>query len=303
MQKFISHTKNYAKWYFLILLAVILFLLWSYVQHENRQGILKFVVLDVGQGDSLFIESPTGKRVLVDGGPNRNLMREISKVMPWYDRHIDILVVTNPDRDHYEGFLPLLQKYKTDLFLESGTKNDKGVYEFLLEKLDEMNVPKFLARKDQKIDLGGGAYLEVLFPDRDVSGLSPNDGSIVMKLIYDETSVMLQGDSTKRMEEYLLSSLGTTTLKSSILKVGHHGSRTSSALDYVKAVSPHWAVISSGKNNDYGHPHKETVETMRKLGVPVLSTCNNGTIYFESDGKMFTVKNKNPKVTEVDCKI
>ena len=302
MTKLASNLRDYLKWYVLIALVVVCFLLWSYINHENRQGIMKFVVLDVGQGDSLFIESPTGKQVIIDGGPGRSLLREISKVMPWYDRRIDIMIVTNPDRDHYEGFIPLLEKYKTDLFVESGTKNDKGVYEFLHERLNDLDVPKLLARRGQKIDIGGGAYLEVFFPDRDVSGLSPNDGSIVMKLVYGETSVLLQGDSTRRIEEYIMT-FASTTIKSTILKAGHHGSKTSSGEAYVLAVSPKWVVITAGENNSYGHPHKETLDTIKKFGIPALSTCINGTLYFESDGKNFVLKNKKIKNAVVGCKL
>ena len=211
-----------------------------------------------------------------------------------------MIVVTNPDVDHYSGFIPLLDKYKVDAVLLPGTTNINPAYEVFELEVKEKKIPKILAIRGQKIDLGGGAYLQILFPDRDISGLSPNDGSIVMRLVYGNTSVMLQGDSTARIEEYLVSLGGD--LESTILKVGHHGSKTSSVEEYVDKVSPQYAVISSGKNNSYGHPHKETLETMKKLNVPALDTCNNGRIIFESDGKIFTLKNKNPKVSTVGCK-
>lgn len=296
-----SHIQKYIKWYLLLALIILSFGLWYVVLHENRQGVLTFAVLDIGQGDALFIESPTGKQVIVDGGPDKNLMGEISNVLPWYDREIDMIVVTNPDQDHYSGFIPFLDKYKVNSILESGTTNPNPAYGVLENKIKQKNIPKIIAVRGQVIDIGGGAYLQILFPDRDVSGLTPNDGSIVMKLVYGDTSVLFQGDSTAKIEQYLLS-LSTTTLQSTILKAGHHGSRTSSYVGYVKAVSPKWTVISSGKNNSYGHPHKETLETMQKLGIPTLDTCNNGTIIFESDGKILILKNKNPKVAEAGCK-
>ena len=293
-------TKNF-KWYFLLFLIIFSLLLWSVILREDKKGVLTFVVLDVGQGDALFIESPTGKQVIVDGGPNKALMREVSKVIPWYDRDVDMIVVTNPDRDHYEGFISLLKKYKVGALLEPGTFNENPAFAVLENEIKNKGVQKLLARSGQTIDLGGGAYLEILFPDRDVSGLSPNDGSIVMRLVYGETSVLLQGDSTSRIEEYLLNT-ASTTLDSTILKAGHHGSRTSNIESYVKAVSPLWTVISSGQDNSYGHPHKEVLDTMKNLGVPTLNTCNNGALFFESDGKIFTLKNKNPKVAVVGCK-
>ncbi|HEY0220865.1 MAG TPA: hypothetical protein VGC58_01445 [Candidatus Paceibacterota bacterium] len=301
MRNFLTHFKSYFCWYLLIFLAIVSLLILSVILHEDRHGLLRFEVLDVGQGDSLFIESPTGVQVLVDGGPNKFLMKEIGKVIPWYDRHIDMLVVTNPDKDHYEGFIPLMKKYSVDVVLEPGTANTNLVYELLEKEISNRKIPKVLARRGQIVDLGGGAYLEILFPDRDVSGLSSNDGSIVMKLVYGETSVILQGDSTERIEHYLVG-LDGNNLKSTILKAGHHGSRTSNSLEYVEKVSPEWTVISSGSQNSYGHPHKETLDTMEKLKIFTYDTCNNGRLTFESDGKEFILKNKYPKIAEVGCR-
>lgn len=211
-----------------------------------------------------------------------------------------MIVVTNPDKDHYEGFISLMKKYSVDTVLEPGTTNKSDTYATLEKEISDKKIKKVTAQRGQVIDLGGGAYLQVLFPDRDISGLPSNDGSLVMKLVYGETSVMLQGDSTAKIEDYLLT-LGTTTLKSTILKAGHHGSRTSSTEEYVRVVDPEWTVISSGINNDYGHPHIETVETMEKLKISTYDTCNNGRLVFESDGKSFILKNKNIKKAVVGC--
>jgi competence protein ComEC len=122
-----------------------------------------------------------------------------------------------------------------------------------------------------------------------------------MRLVYGETSVLLQGDSTARIEQYLGSKDGTA-LKSTILKIGHHGSRTSSTEEYVADVAPQFAVISSGKDNSYGHPHKETLDTLSSLKIPAYDTCNNGRIIWKSDGKTFVLKNKNIKEAVVGCK-
>jgi|SRR3989344_1308991 len=301
MSKIFSHIHTYLRWYILGLLLIFSLVLWFVVIHENRNGILTVVFLDVGQGDSIFIESPTGTQVIVDGGPNNNLMKEIPTVLPWYDRHIDMLVVTNPDRDHYEGFISLLKKYKVDIVLEPGTTNSNKAYSVLEKEIEDRKIPKILARRGQIIELGGGAYLRVFFPDRDISKLNPNDGSIVMQLIYGETKIMLQGDSTSNIEHYIVG-LDGQILKSDILKAGHHGSKTSSSDEYVKSVSPQWAVISAGKNNPYGHPNKETLDTMNKLKVISLTTCVMGRIVFQSDGKEFVLKNRKTSDVVVGCK-
>ena len=301
MKKIFTHIQAHLRWYVLLSLAFLAIVLWSIALQEDLHGVLKFEVLDIGQGDSLFIESPTGTQVLIDGGPDKNLMKEISGVMPWYDRHIDMLVVTNPDKDHYEGFIGLLDKYSVDVVLEPGTTNPFPAYGVLEKEIADKKIPRVLARRGQIVDLGDGAYLEILFPDRDVSDLSSNDGSIVMRLVYGDTSVALQGDSTAKIEHYL-AGLDGANLKSTILKAGHHGSKTSSTEEYVAEVTPQWTVISSGLDNTYGHPHKETLDTMLKLNIPTYDTCNNGTLVFESDGNQFILKNKNPKPAMVGCK-
>jgi competence protein ComEC len=300
MRQAFSRVREHLRWYVLFFFVLLSIVIWSVVLTEQK-GVLTFSVLDIGQGDALFIESPTGTQVIVDGGPDKNLMKEISGVLPWYDRHIDMIVVTNPDLDHYSGFIPLLDKYSVDVDLEPGTTNKYEAYGQLEQKLALKRIPKVLARRGQVIDLGGGAYLKILFPDRDVSGLSSNDGSIVMQLVYGETSVMLQGDSTANIEHYLVGQYGTE-LKSTILKAGHHGSKTSSTMEYVATVSPKWTVISSGKNNSYGHPNKETLATLKTLDIPALDTCAMGRITFTSDGKEFTLKNKKIQEVSVGCK-
>ncbi len=301
MKEGFLHIKTYFRWYFLLLLIVLATILLFILLNPKKVGIMTFAVLDVGQGDALYIESPTGTQVIVDGGPGNNLLKVLPKVLPFYDRSVDMIVVTNPDSDHYEGFIKFLDKYSVANVLEPGTTNSYQAYGVFQKKIEQKNIKKTIARRGQEIDLGGGAYLQVLFPDRNVSEVSPNTGSIVMKLVYGDASVLLQGDSISSIEQYLLE-LDGDYLKADILKAGHHGSKTSSIEEYVAKVSPKWAVISSGENNSYGHPHKETIQTMNKLKIPTYSTCNNGTILFESDGKSFVLKNRNIKEAVVGCK-
>ena len=135
MRAILNHTRTYLRWYILLLLCILSIVLWSVILGEGHNGILTFAVLDIGQGDSLFIESPTGTQVIIDGGPDKNLMREIAQIIPWYDRHIDMLVVTNPDKDHYQGFIPLLDKYKVDVVLESGTQSPTPTYAYLEKEI------------------------------------------------------------------------------------------------------------------------------------------------------------------------
>lgn len=286
MAKIILIIKNNIKWCILVILIILSGVIWFVAIREDRGGKMTVSFLNIGQGDSIFIESPTGTQVLVDGGPDKAIMKEIGKVMPWYDRHIDMIVVTNPDKDHFEGFIPLLDKYSVDVEMEPGTKAGSGEFDILQNELKMKKVSQVIARRGQIVDLGGGAFLQILFPDRDVSGLNTNNGSIVMKLIYGKTSVLLTGDSPVAIEDYLISIDGEN-LKSTILKAGHHGSRTSTSEEYVKVVRPEYAVISAGKDNKYGHPHKETLEILAKQKVPILGTFNLGRVTLTSDGSAF----------------
>lgn len=289
IRRLFSHIRTYFRWYILLCFVFLSLTLWYVAIHENRGNKMTVTFLNIGQGDAIYIESPTGTQVVVDGGPDRALMKEISAVMPWYDRHIDMLIITNPDKDHYEGFIPLLDKYSVDAEMEPGTISKTETYNILEQKLKNKNIFKIVAIRGQIVDLGGGAYLQVLFPDRDVSGLSTNNGSLVMRLVYGDTSIALQGDSPQAIEDYLIT-LDGENLKSTILKAGHHGSKTSSSEEYVKAVSPQYAVISAGKDNKYGHPNKETIDIFNKLKIPYFVTFNEGRIKFVSDGKEFVRK-------------
>jgi competence protein ComEC len=134
-----------------------------------------------------------------------------------------------------------------------------------------------------KLDIGGGAYLDFLFPDRDVSTWDNNDGSIVSLLSYGNNKIMLTGDSTIKTEEIILSKFKDSYLESLILKAGHHGSKTSTGEDFVKTVKPKYALISSGKDNSYGHPHKEVLDILKTFGVEILRTDTSGTIVFTCD--------------------
>lgn len=254
-----------------------------YLDRADTHPKLTFAMLDIGQGDALFIESPTGTQVLVDGGPPKKILSELSRIMSPFDHTIDAIIITNPDQDHIGGFLDVLKVYKVGKVFEPGTLNDSKTFQNLLTEIKNQNIPKVLARKGMKLHLGGGAVLDILFPDRDVSAWTPNDGSVVARLIYGNSTIMLTGDASIKTEKIILSENSPEVLHSEILKVGHHGSRTATSDSFVQALSPEYAVISDGKDNKYGHPHQEVLDTLRQFGVQVLRTDILGTIVFFCD--------------------
>lgn len=272
----------------LLLLALVLFVF--YQNYQRQAGKLTFAMLDVGQGDALFIESPTGTQVLIDGGPPRKILSELSRVMPIFDRRIDAIIITNPDQDHIGGFLDVLKSYEVGMVLEPGTFNDSKTYANLEKEIKNKKIKNILVRKGMRFDLGGGAVLDILFPDRDVSSWATNDGSIVAKLTYGENSIMLTGDATAETEKIVMKEFPTSYLDVDVLKVGHHGSRTSTSEAFVRAVTPEYALISDGKGNNYGHPHQAVLDTLYEYGAQVFRTDLTGTILVKSDGKYVTIE-------------
>jgi competence protein ComEC len=266
-------------------LLVVVLVVGSALLREMRAPMMRVSFLDVGQGDAVFIEAPNGRQMLIDGGKSRAVIRQLSHVMPWYDRTIDVVLATHPDADHIGGLPDVFKRYRVGLILESSVRDEDGVDAEAFEKAaaDE-GAERLVAERGQVIDLGGGARLEILFPDRGVPGIETNTGSVIVRLVYGEISFMLTGDSPKAIEEYLVR-LDGKSLESEVLKVGHHGSRTSSAFSFVGFVSPEFAVYSRGCDNSYGHPHDEVKEVFAKFGIPTVDTCEGGNITFISDGK------------------
>jgi competence protein ComEC len=262
---------------------------WSSVYAGQPSNLLHVYFLDVGQGDSILIDSPTHKRILIDGGPNSKVLSELGAILPFGDRRIDVVLETHPDADHIGGLIDVLREYEVGAFIEPGVESPSKLDDTLDALVEEKNVPSILARRGMKVDLGDGVSLNILFPNQDVSNWETNDASIVAKLVYGEESFLLTGDSAKKTE-YLLLALDPDELKSDVLKVGHHGSRTSTSQIFADAVAPEYAIISAGKDNRYGHPTKEVLDILNKVGAKILSTIDLGTIEFETDGETLIIK-------------
>jgi competence protein ComEC len=281
--------KTNAKWYLLAALFLANILIWCAVFAEERNNILTVAFLDVGQGDAIFIEAPNGNQMLVDSGPNTKVLRELSKLMPFYDRSIDVVIATHPDADHIGGLIDVFERFDIGMFLEPGVEHDTNAYAALLRAVDKEASTRFLARRGMSIVLDNGVIIRILFPDRDVAGLDTNDASIVAQLVYGETEFLLTGDSPQKIEEYLTSLYGDE-LESDVLKVGHHGSKTSTSELFLGFASPRIAVISAGAQNRYGHPHEKVLSVLEQFDVETFITSKLGTIVFESDGKDVWVK-------------
>jgi competence protein ComEC len=278
--------RNARRFIFALLAAIALLSSWASMR-ASHQEMLEVYVLDVGQGDAIYVRTPSGRDMLVDGGRSVSVLRRLSEIMPWDDRFIDVVVATHPDADHIGGLPPVLERYGVGVFVEPGIESGNFIDDEVHRLLLERGIRSVLARRGMVVDFGDGALFDILYPDGDVSNLrDANDASIVGMVRFGSTSVMLTGDAPQSVERQILS-LDGAFLSSEILKAGHHGSRTSSADEFVRAVSPRWAVISAGKDNSYHHPHEEVIGLFRRLGIEIVRTDDSGTISFVSDGSSF----------------
>ncbi|OHA02763.1 MAG: hypothetical protein A3C92_00710 [Candidatus Sungbacteria bacterium RIFCSPHIGHO2_02_FULL_53_17] len=276
---------KHARVIFLGGLALGVMVIWYAVFYFASRQHLGVTVFDVGQGDAIFIEVSGGNQILVDGGPNDRILAKLGAALPFWDRSIDLLIVTHPHADHIGGFLDVLKRYEVGMVMTSGVGYGTPEYEEWEKLIKQYAIPVVLARKGQRIDAGSGVVLDILSPAEDVTAGAnhPHGANIISRLSYGDTAMLLTGDAERALEYRLLFE-SPDMLDADILKVGHHGSKTSSTETFLKAVSPDVAVISAGKKNRYGHPHQEVMERLAQLDIAVLRTDQEGDIRIESDG-------------------
>jgi competence protein ComEC len=238
-------------------------------------GELRVDMLDVGQGDAILLTTPHGHQVLVDGGPSGiELARELGATLPHWDRTLDLLVLTHPQQDHVAGFVEVLRRYDVGDIAESGVENDSALYRLYAGEGPARN----LHRQGDTWELDGVRF-EVLWPP---FGSEPpkelNDASLVLRVTYEGVSMLLTGDIEAKVQRELMASMDVTA---DILKVPHHGSKTSDA-PFFAAVDPALALISVGAENGFGHPHEETLEALADR--PLYRTDLDGRITLRISG-------------------
>ena len=260
-------------------------------------GLLHVYVLDIGQGDAIFVTTPDGQQVLVDGGPDpETTLGAISALMPAGDRSLDVVVATHLDSDHVGGLLGVLDRFRAGMVLHSGDlSGNAALHPQWRAVMRERDHPVATVSAGHRVEIGRQVSLEVLHPPADglPAGIerNANNGSLVLRLDYGEVSFLLTGDIEVEVEQYLVADAGDE-LRADVLKVGHHGSRTSTTQDFLERVSPRSGVISAGRDNRFGHPHSDVVERLKSsMGADnVLLTARDGTVEYISDGESLWVK-------------
>ena len=239
--------------------------------------------LDVGQGDSILVTTPDGFEMLVDGGRDASVLRELSARRSFFDKEIDVMVATHPDLDHIGGLVDVLQRYSVGTILMIDNKGESDAAEAFSVAAPVEGAEIILADAGQTISLGEFVTLQIFAPTGDESKLESNTASIVLRVVYGSTSFMLTGDAPQEIENYLVKTYGTQ-LDSDVLKLGHHGSKTSTSDAWLDVVTPQYAVVSASLDNRYGHPHQDVMARVFKRNIQTSHTGTDGTVTFQSDG-------------------
>ena len=259
-----------------IFLALPVF--WITLSAENK---LEIAFLDVGQGDACLIKTPFGQNILIDGGADYKVIEELEKELQWWDRAIDLMILTHPHDDHVAGLIFVLERYNVKKILYTGVVHSAPAYLEWLKIVKAKNIPLMIIDRPQKIIFGNDCFLNIIYPRQSLLGKSVsnlNNSSIIAELDCENKTVLFMGDAEIEVEEELIK---TGDLRSvEILKVGHHGSNTSSHQEFLEMVNPQKAIISSGKNNKFGHPSLRIIKRLERFGAEVLRTDTDGTIRF-----------------------
>lgn len=241
-------------------------------------------VIDVGQGDSILLVSPSKKTMLIDAGDSKCYGAIKAQLNELDIDSLDVVVATHPHADHIGSMDEVIKNYPIGGFYMTDFVATTRTYENMLSALENKNVKVHQALAGVVIPWDEGVTVTVLSPLEGVEYEDSNTSSIVLKVVYGSSSIILTGDAEKETEDGILARWGEAALKANVLKLGHHGSSTSSGLDFLVAVDPDFTVCSLGANNDYGHPHRETLNLMKELNLTMHRTDLEGTIKIVLDG-------------------
>lgn len=281
---------NFQK-YFIVALLIAAVGVWYVVWAEGDKNMYVHF-LDVGQGDAAFVRFPNNNQLLIDGGPSALILSRLGEIMPFYDRSIDALLVTHSDSDHLSGMLDVLDRYEVSMVFEPTDVAQNNLYALWQKKLAEKQIPVYKLRAGQRIVFDNNAVFDVLFPfsaqgrsasggEKAVQGNKSNNKTIVGKLRHLDNTFLFMADAEKLVEIQIARFFD---LAADVLKVGHHGSKTSTSNLLLARSRPQAAVVSAGKANRYGHPHQEVAARLLDSVSHFFRTDEQGTVVVKSTG-------------------
>lgn len=275
------------------ILVVSIFLVWSAYFSLRPTDKLKVSFFDVGQGDSSMIETPAHAKIVIDGGPDNSVLAKIGRSLSFYDRIIEMLIITHPDSDHLAGAIEIAKNYDIGLILVNGRDCATKICEEFDKVIREKNIKVVIANAGQEINFGNNVKMDILEPDNSTASGGKNEDnnfSVISYLTYGSDSFLFTGDAEIK-EELALINLWPG-LKAEVLKVAHHGSKNSMNEIFLQKIEPKYSIISVGAKNRYGHPHIETIEALKKIGSDILRTDLKGDIVMETTGAGIVINTK-----------
>ena len=247
--------------------------------YQEKPVSLEVIFFDIGQGDAILIKTPYDQQILIDGGPDDQILVKLGEHMPLFDKSLDLVILSHPHADHVVGLVSVLANYQVDQVFYTGVDYSNSDYTAWLEALDQNRITTTVTEAGDTINLGPNLKLMTLFPFSDLTGQSVEDlnsSSIVNRLVYGETSFLFMGDLPAEQERELLAA--NVDLSADVLKVGHHGSKYSSDPDFLKVVQGDYAIIQVGADNKFGHPNLLAIKNLEEQNMSILRNDKMGDI-------------------------
>lgn len=290
------------KYFYLILVSFFLLgSLFFYESSRFNDGKLHLVICDVGQGDGIFIRTPNGSDILIDGGPDDSILTCLTNHMPFWDRDIEIMVLTHPHADHLTGLISVIKRYNVIHYITEDVEYKTLINKKLQDTLTAENLTAKYTFSDDRIDLSDKTSLLTVWPEKnwfevnrpqdkknnlsDTVSLDINGFSVIQLLSYGNFKALLTGDAGVLFEDRIAKEVG----KVDVLKVPHHGSKTGMSDYFLSQINPSLGIISVGAKNRYGHPAKQVLDLLTNHKINYLRTDTKGEIEIVSDGKSFKV--------------
>ncbi len=276
---------------YLLAVAIIIVFLGVTVWGEITDKHLKIYFMDVGQGDSTLIRTPDRKYLLIDSGRDDRSLEQLGQVLPFWKKNLDLVILTHPDIDHIGGMDEILKYYAVSQVWFDPSNGQTGEVSDLLKVFEEKNIHNKITGQYHDLVLGCCVILNVLWPRDSIEDLQTNDSSITLEVRYGAFNAFLGGDLPIKYEDLVAIA---ENLDVDVLKVDHHGSKTSSSEEFLARITPEVAIISVGKNNTYGHPNEDVIDRLKERNIVTYLTQDVGTVLISTDGSVFTIVTHRP---------